>query len=301
MVSRRTIRRARVAIREPDQVVAGRAGERVDRLVLVADDREVATAAQPCVEQCGLERVRVLELVDREPAVAVTDLVGDGRVGLDQPDRQLEHVLEVDPAGAALAVLVVAIEPGHQVGRERRVAVLGDGARLVGGRDDASCLRPLDLTREVADGEIAIATGQAGRQGGEDRHLRVEDRWGIDAVDARPEMAELTQGRGMERGRRHAGMPQRRQPAGHLGRGLVGERDDQHVAWPDHARGERIGHPTRDHPGLAAPCAGEDAQRPGCDRDSLPLVAVEIGQEVVGVMDRHLVIVAGTPAPPVIG
>ena len=192
-------RGARITIREPDQVIAGRAGERVDRLVLVADDRQVTTPAQPRVEQGGLERVGVLELIDREPAVAVADLVGDGRVGLDQPDGQLEHVLEVDPAGAALAVLVVAVEPGHQVGWERRVAVLRDGACLVRGGDDAPRLRPFDLTGEVANREIAIPTGQAGRKWGEDRHLRIEDRWGIDAVDARPEMAQLAQGRGVER------------------------------------------------------------------------------------------------------
>ena len=94
--------RRRVSLGEPDEVVARRPGERVDRLVLVTDDGEVVPPAQPRVEERLLERVRVLVLVDREPAVAVADLVGDARVALDQPDRPLEHVLEVDPAGPPL-------------------------------------------------------------------------------------------------------------------------------------------------------------------------------------------------------
>ena len=60
--------RGRVARAEPDQVVARRPRERVDRLVLVADDGKVVPPAEPRVEQRRLERVRVLELVDREPA-----------------------------------------------------------------------------------------------------------------------------------------------------------------------------------------------------------------------------------------
>ena len=69
--------RARVALGEADQVVARGAGERVDRLVLVADDRQVLAAAEPRVEERGLERVGVLVFVDREPAVAVADLGRD--------------------------------------------------------------------------------------------------------------------------------------------------------------------------------------------------------------------------------
>ena len=89
---------------------------------------------------------------------------------------------------------------------------------------------------------------------------------GSDAVDARPEMAQLAERRGVERGGRHAAMAERGQPAGHLRRRLVRERDDQHVARPDDARRQRVGDAPRDHPGLAAARAGQDAQRPGRDR-----------------------------------
>src|SRR5919201_1832834 len=87
---------------EAGQVVGGRAGEGVDRLVLVADHRQVAPLPQPGVQQGLLQRVGVLVLVDREPAVAAADLLGDVLVLGDRVDGAGQHVLEVDPAGALL-------------------------------------------------------------------------------------------------------------------------------------------------------------------------------------------------------
>ena len=293
--------RVRVALLEADQVVAGGAGERVDRLVLVADDREVLPPAEPRVEERRLERVRVLVLVDREPAIAVAHLGRDRVVGLDEPDRQLEHVLEVDPAGARLGGLVAAVEGGHQVRREGRIAVVVDGPRLVVVRADPARLGPLDLARQVPHGEEPVAARQPGRERGEDRHLRLEDRRRVAAVDARPEVAELTERGGMERGGRDARLAERRQPRPHLAGGLVGERDDQDVAWPDHAGGERVADASRDDPRLAAARAGQDAQRAGRDEDGLALGRIEVGQEVVGVAARHPAIVVGRAASAVIG
>ena len=89
--------RRRIAVGERDQVLARRPGEGVDRLVLVTDHGQVVAPAEPRLEERCLERIGVLVLVDREPAVAVADLGRDRRVRVDQSDRQLEHVLEVDP------------------------------------------------------------------------------------------------------------------------------------------------------------------------------------------------------------
>ena len=77
------------------------AGERVDRLVLVADDAQVARLAEPQLEQPLLERVRVLVLVDAEPALARADRRGRLRVGLEQVDGLDQQVVEVDPARPA--------------------------------------------------------------------------------------------------------------------------------------------------------------------------------------------------------
>ena len=292
--------RARVALREADQVVARGAGERVDRLVLVADDSQVLAAAEPGVEEGRLERVGVLVFVHGEPAISVADLGGDRGVGLDQPDRQFEHVLEIDPAGARLGGLVPAVETGHQVRWQRCVAVVGDRPHLVVVRADPTRLRPFDLAGEVADLEEPVAARETGGQRGEDRHLRFEDRRRVATVDARPEMAKLAKGRSMERRSRHARVPERRQPATHLAGGLVGERDDQHVARPDDVRRERVGDPSRDDPGLATPRAGEDAQRAGRHPDCLALGRIEVGKQGVRVAVRHVVIVAGSASRSVI-
>ena len=104
----------------------------------------------------------------------------------------------------------------------------------------------------------------------------------------------------MERGGRDARLAERRESRPHLAGGLVGERDDQHVARPDDAGRERVGDPSRDDPGLAAARAGQDAQRSGGDRDGLALGRIEVGQEVVGVGHGHRPIVAGRAAPAVI-
>ena len=95
-------------------------------------------------------------------------------------------------------------------------------------------------------------------------------------------MAELAQRGGMERRGGDTRLAERRQARPHLAGGLVGERDDQHVARPDDARRERVGDPPRDDPRLAAARAGQDAQRAGRDRDGLALGRIEVGEEGVG-------------------
>ena len=59
-------RRVREPSREAQQVLGRGAGERVDRLVVVADDAEVVARAEPPIEQARLQRVHVLELVHGE-------------------------------------------------------------------------------------------------------------------------------------------------------------------------------------------------------------------------------------------
>ena len=86
----RDLARARVPLDEARQVVRRRAGERVDRLVLVADDAQVVAVAEPELEEALLERVRVLVLVDAEPALPGADRRGGVRVGLEEgrPSRR---------------------------------------------------------------------------------------------------------------------------------------------------------------------------------------------------------------------
>ena len=72
--------------------------ETVDRLELVADEKEVSvvvpTAEQ--VEELGLEPVRVLELVDHDRAEALLLALADPRVVAQQVARSQLEVLEVE-------------------------------------------------------------------------------------------------------------------------------------------------------------------------------------------------------------
>ena len=104
-------------------MLRARAGEGVDRLIVVADRAQLVAVAEPAVEQRLLEQVHVLVLVDRERAVAVAHLLERARVGVEEPDRHLEQVLEVDVALVGLAPLVVAVDLDHQVLRDRRLVV----------------------------------------------------------------------------------------------------------------------------------------------------------------------------------
>ena len=293
--------RARVALGEADQVVARGAGERVDRLVLVADDRQVLAAAEPRVEERGLERVGVLVFVDREPAVAVADLGRDRGVGLDQPDRQFEHVLEIDPAGARLGGLVAAVEAGHQVGRQRGVAVVGDGPHLVLVRTDPARLRPLDLAGEVADlrgtGSRRAARPPAGR--GSAPSIRGSTAGRCRGRAARNGGAGGARRHGTSRPRRPGG---RAPPAGaRISPAALSVKVTTSTSrGRTTSGGERVGDPSRDDPRLATPRAGQDAQRSGRDPDRLALGRIEVGEEGVGVAVRHSAIVARTASPAVI-
>ena len=104
---------------EGRQVVRCRAGERVDRLVLVADDADVLTIPEPQFQEALLERVRVLVLVDAEPALAGAHGVGRLRVGLEQGDRLEQEVVEVDAVHARLRALVITVDADEQVDRDR--------------------------------------------------------------------------------------------------------------------------------------------------------------------------------------
>ncbi len=160
-------------------------------------------------------------------------------------------------------------------------------AGQIRGRRDLSRLRPLDLAGQVADGEVAIATRQCGGERGEDLHLRRQDPGQVPAVDARPEVAELPQGRGVEGECGDAPTARRCQSIAHLGGGLVRERHDEHIRRADRLRRERVRDPSCDHPRLARAGAGEDAHGPADRGDRLSLGRVQVGEQRVGVGGGH--------------
>ena len=79
--------RAGMAVGEAQQELRRGAGEGVDRLVRVADHRQIARLAEPQLEEPFGQRVRVLVFVDAEPALARSNQRGRLGVGLEQLDR----------------------------------------------------------------------------------------------------------------------------------------------------------------------------------------------------------------------
>ena len=130
-------------------MLGGGARERVDRLVVVADDAELIAAVEPPVEQGLLQRVHVLVLVDRErvePLVHETSGLG---LVVEQRHQHQQHVLEVH-ASLALGALVRRERSLHQVrGQRWRVVRSLDGLQ-VPGRVHEPVLRPFDLAGELA-------------------------------------------------------------------------------------------------------------------------------------------------------
>ena len=87
-----------VAIPELEDVADRGAAEAIDRLVVVADDRDVPMALREQRDELRLRPVGVLELVDQDVAVAALQRIAR-RGGLaQQPQRQRDLIPEVDRA-----------------------------------------------------------------------------------------------------------------------------------------------------------------------------------------------------------
>ena len=136
--------------REVEQVGRAGAGERVDRLVGVADHGEVVAPAEPGPQQAVLGRGDVLELVDHEAAVALVELVGHLRVLLERRGRVEQQVVEVELLGAVLERLVGLVDLRDLLDRARDVAGGPAGRLRVVVRGHERGLGPLDLAGEVA-------------------------------------------------------------------------------------------------------------------------------------------------------
>src|SRR5206468_10833639 len=91
---------------EPKEMLRRGAGEREDRLVVVADHAEVVTVSDPAVEESRLQSVHILELVDGERVKPLSDLPNGLRILVEEAEGEAEHVLEVEPVHRPLPALV---------------------------------------------------------------------------------------------------------------------------------------------------------------------------------------------------
>ena len=100
---------ARVVRLELEDVLDSRTAERVDGLVIVADDRDVAMRLGEQRHQRRLCPVRVLELVHQHVPESPGDRLSRGRRATDQPKRQGDLVPEIDEAVCRQEFLVPGV------------------------------------------------------------------------------------------------------------------------------------------------------------------------------------------------
>ncbi len=117
-----------------------------------------------------------------------------------------------------------------------------------------------------------------------DREVRVEPG------QQRGLVAQDPHAGGVERRHPHRSGPradQRDHAFAHLGGGLVGERDGQHLPDADLAGGQQVGDPAGQHRRLARPRPGDDEQRRTLVQHRLTLLGVEPVEELVGLGGRR--------------
>ena len=260
---------------EVEHVLDRRAAPRIDALVGVADDADVAVAARERVHQLVLGPARVLVLVDQQ--VAEPLLVVAEHLGLlpEQPDRLGDQVVEVEGAGRVLARLVCLVDlrddllvevrchPGELVGAEDTVLRVADRGGELLGRE------ALRVDVEVADDggdqpfRVAVVVDREAR-----RHAQV----GV-LPPEQPGAHRVEREDPHPPGRARAHQPL--DPVAHLARRLVGEGDREDLARRDVALPHEVGDPVRQGPRLAAAGARDDEHGTLGVQDGLALDVVQ--------------------------
>ncbi len=264
--------RMREAQRNAEQPFGARAGEAVDRLIVVADDAEVVARPEPELEQRLLQQVHILVLVDGERVPLVADDREHVVVLFEQTDRALQQILEIERSLRGLPLLVLAEDAVREVRRQRRlVAVEPREIRL---RREPPVLRPFDLRRQIAGGTEPVRLRQRVADPPQHERLRRHDPARIAAEPAQ----QSERGR-VERRRAHAFDAERREPSAQFARGLVRERDRDDLRRRKRAARHLTRDPPRDRRRLAGSCAGEDADRTARCLSCCPLLLVQPGED----------------------
>ena len=275
-------RRVRFVALEVEDVPKVGAAPRVDRLVVVADHRQVVVAGSERANPQVLRPVRVLVFVDVEVAPAVLVAGEDvGRV-LEQPDRLEQEVVEVERPDGPQARLV---GPG-ETGDDPLVVVEGDLVEGVG--VEHLVLRPADRAEHGRRPELAGRREVLLAQ--ELLHQRllvvrvVDDETPVDpdraAVAPEDPGADGVERPGLDVA---AGLPDKRHdPFTELTGRTVGEGDGQDLPGPDALHPDEVGDAVGKDPGLAAPGTGQDQQRALGRRDRPGLLRVEPGDDPLG-------------------
>ncbi len=103
---------------EIQDVVDVRSAPRIDRLILVADDAQVAVRLSELLDEKILDTVRILILVDHDVAKLVLILFENGRVIDEELVGLHQEIAEVEGVGALHLVLVFFIDADRAVVHE---------------------------------------------------------------------------------------------------------------------------------------------------------------------------------------
>ena len=258
----------------------------VDRLVVVADDREVAVLRRERPDPQILRPVRVLVLVDVEVAPPI--LVPGQRLGrlVEQPDGLEQEVVEVERARALEALRVADREPGD------RPLVVVDGVLAQERRVEHLVLGPADRPEDRRWPELA---GQ--RQVLLAQDLLHQRLLVVGVVDDEPpadadRLAVATEDAGTERVER-AGLDlatgladERHDALAQLPGGTVRERHRQDRPRPDALDADQVRDAVGQDAGLAAAGAGEDEERAVGGRDSTSLLRVQAADDLLRAASR---------------
>ena len=202
-----------------------------------------------------------------------THLLGRGRILVEQPHVQPEHVLEVEAAHRPLATLVSLVHAVHQLGRDRGL-VLAE-RREVALRRDHPVLRPLDLARQLASRQELVRRRQRVRERRDQRRLVVEHGGQRLAGVRGPQSGQLRERRRVEGAGLDALDAETREPVLQFPRGLLGEGDREDLAGVEGAARDLVGDARGDRGRLARAGAGDDRHRAAHRLGRRPLGGVQ--------------------------
>ena len=250
---------------------------RVDRLVGVAHDGQVAAALRPRPRQRVLHHAGVLKLVDQrvlEPRLVVLRDLAD----LEQVERPIQQVVEVERLRVVHALAIALPDPRHDL-----LVVVGRVAHDIFERH-ALALVARDSRKHLPRRELLGIEVQLLDRGAHQGHLVVvvEDREVLRHADLVAVRAQHPHADAVKRAQpepvRVVLAEQLLEPRTHLARRLVGERDGQNPPGRHALLAHQPADPLRHHPCLATARPRHNQQGATRVQHGLPLRGVQVRQ-----------------------
>ncbi len=267
-----------IVLAEVEDVADVRAAETVDRLVVVADDRDVAVLGREQVDERVLRAVGVLVLVDEHVTEAIAPLGQRLLVGPVQLDQLHDQVVEVEAPRAPQHLLVgvvdapkdlVAVASVRDVLGPPQLA-LGLGDRLAEGWDRVALGVEPQLIEDAFESRarVVLVEDDKARRDAHPLRLAAQDAHRGPVEGADPHLLRLFADEHLD-------------PRAHLPGSLVGERHREQAVRPDSPRGDQVGDPRGQDTRLSAACTREDQERSVAVRDGFLLGRIEVGEQCV--------------------